>query len=107
MAERWELAQERSIRHWRRILESIGRRDGMAIVSELNELSALCEMAGEEAGGGPERCRHCVVFANAANCADTRLDISAFILNGEMEKARAATTAVVGRIRVAGPPALR
>ena len=107
MASRWNAAQKRSVRHWRRVLDSIGRRSAMVIVAELNELSALCEMAGEEAGGAPDRCRHCVVFADAANCADTRLDISAFVLAGEADKARAATLAVVERIQAASPPVLR
>lgn len=107
MAVRWNEAQERSVKHWRRILDSIGRRNALAVVSELNELSALCEMAGEEAGGEDERCSHCVVFGDARQCADTRLDISAFVLNGEMDQARAATQAVVDRIAAATPPEYR
>jgi hypothetical protein len=107
MAGRWNEAQRRSIRHWRRILDSIGRRDAMAIVSELNELSALCEMAREDAGSDAERCRHCVVFASADDCTETRMDISAFVLNGELDQARAATLAVVERIQDASPLPLR
>jgi len=107
LAGRWDQAQRRSIRHWHRILDSIGRRDAMAVVSELNELSALCEMACEEAGSDTERCRHCVVFTSAVDCANTRMDISAFVLNGELDKARAATLAVVERIQAASPPVLR
>lgn len=107
MSERWSRAQERSIRHWRQVFDSIGHRRAPAVVAELNELSALCEMAGEEAGGREaERCRHCVVFSDARQCADTRLDISAFVLNGELGKARSATLAVVDRISTARPPEL-
>ncbi len=107
MAGRWDQAQRRSIRHWHRILDSIGRRDAIAVVTELNELSALCEMAGEDAGGDTKRCRHCVVFSSAENCVDTRMDISAFVLNGQLDKARAATLAVVERIQAASPPVYR
>lgn len=103
MAVRWNKAQERSVRHWRGILDSIGRRDAMAIVSELNELSALCEMAGEESGGEARRCRHCVVFQDAGGCADTRLHISGALLSGEMDEARAATLAVIELITDARP----
>ncbi len=107
MAVRWNQARERSVRHWRRIHDCSGRRGPMAIVSELNELSALCEMAGQEAGGEDERCSHCVVFGDARQCADTRIDISAFLINGEADRARAATMAVVERIATARPRALR
>jgi hypothetical protein len=103
MAVRWQEAQKRSVGHWRRILGSIGRRNAMAIVAELNELSALCEMAGQEAGGEEDRCGHCVVFKDARQCADTRLDISASVLNGESDSARAATSAVLDKILAASP----
>lgn len=104
MTERWEETRRRSIRHWRRVLESIGRRDALAIVAELSDSSALCEMAAEEAGGEEcERCAHCVVFGDAGDCADVRLDIAAFVLNGELREARQATMAVIARIRAARP----
>ena len=106
MTVQWDKARERSLLHWRRLLDSIGRRRAMAIVCEVNELEALCEMAGEQTGDQRERCRNCVVFADAGNCADTRLDISAFVLNGETRKARAATLAVVERIAAACRPEL-
>ena len=88
------------MRHWRRILDSIGRRDPVAVVAELNGIAALCEMSGESADPR-EPCRDCLVFTDAGHCADTRLDISAFALNGEIRKARAATRAIVERIAAA------
>ncbi len=104
MAVRWNQARDRSVRHWRWILDSIGRRDAMTIVTELNELGALCEMAVEQAGGEEGHCRHCFVFGDARHCVDTRLDISALVLTGDTDKARAATMAVVERISAARPP---
>ena len=74
MAVRWNQAQERSVRHWRRVLDSIGQRSAMAIVSEVNELGWLCEMSGEHSSEQRERCRRCVVFADASQCADTDAD---------------------------------
>ena len=102
----WDQAQRRSVTHWRGILDGIGRRDALAIVHELSQLGALCEMAREEAGGAVDRCRYCLVFADARQCADTRLNISALVLNGELDEARAATMAVVERIADADPPRL-
>lgn len=104
MAVRWDEARSRSIRHWRWIVDSIGRRDAMMIVDELNDLGALCEMAVEQAGGEEGHCRHCVVFGDATQCVDTRLDISALVLAGENDDARAATMALVERISAARPP---
>ena len=43
----------------------------------------------------------------AAQCADTRMGISALVLDGEIDKARAAIMEVVERISAAGPPELR
>ena len=106
MAVEWNQARERSVRRWRRILDSIDRRDPIAIVGEINEIAALCEMTRAEAAGPADRCRRCVVFADASYCADIRLDISAFVLNGETDKARAATMAVVERIAAARRPAV-
>ena len=76
------------------------------MVAELNELEELSEMAAVTAGGEIGRCRHCAVFADVKQCADTRLDISAFLLDGDTKKARAATMAVVERIATASPPEL-
>ena len=106
MAVRWEQAQRRAVKHWQRIVDGIGRRDTLAVVSEINELSALCEMAREDAGGEAERCAHCVVFGDAGQCVDTRLDISALLLDGQLAKARAAGATIVGRIAAATPSEL-
>ena len=106
MALRWDEARARSLRHWRWIVERIGSSDPMTIVDELNELGGLCEMAVEQAGGEEGHCRHCVVFGDARQCVDTRLDISALVLAGETDKARAATMAVFERIFAASPPGL-
>ena len=106
MAVRWDQAQRRAVKHWQRILDGIGRRDALAVVSEINELSALCEMAREDAGGEAGRCAHCVVFADANQCVDTRLDISALVLDGRLDEARAASATVVRRITAASPSEL-
>ena len=107
MSGRWNEAQRLSILQWRQIYDSIGRRDALAIVAELNEVGELCQMARERAGGGPGRCRYCVVFADAEQCADARLDISAYVINGEIDKARLAARAVIERIEAARLPELR
>ena len=75
----------------------------MAIASELNDLSALCERAREDAGNEAERCAHCIVFGNARRCVETRLKITEALLDGEMDEARAATMAVVAQIAGARP----
>jgi hypothetical protein len=106
MTIQWLEARRRSTEQWRRILDSIGRRDPMAIVVELKRLGQVCEMATAAASGCAEPCCNCAVFGHASHCVDTRLDISAFLLNGELDKARAATMAVVERIAFAQPPEL-
>ena len=106
MAVRWDQAQRRAARHWRHVVDGIGRRDPLAIAAELNETSALCEMACEEAGSEAERCGYCAVFADARQCADARLDITTLLLGGEPDRARAAAMKIVDRIAAADPPGL-
>ncbi len=106
MAVRWDQAQRRAVKHWQQVVDGIGRRDPLAVVSEINELSALCEMAREDAGGEAGRCAHCVVFADAGQCVDTRLDITALLLDDQLDGARTAGETVVRRIAAASPPEL-
>lgn len=106
MALRVDEARARSVRQWRRILAGIGRRDARAIVCDLNEPSAMCELALEDAGGEARRCRYCTVFDNAGRCAEARWRITGALLSGEIETARTATAAVIERIIAAGPAEL-
>lgn len=106
MGAGWDRAQRRAVEHWRRIADGIGRRDPLVIVAELNETSALCDAACEEAGGEDRRCRHCAVFGDARACVDARLGLSSLVLGGETDRAREAATAIVERIAAAGPPKL-
>ena len=106
MAVRWSQAQRRAARHWRRVADGIGRRDPLAVVAELNETSALCELACEEAGGDAGRCGYCVVFENARQCVDARMEISSMVMGGDLDGARTATMAIVERIAAAEPPGL-
>jgi hypothetical protein len=75
------------------------------VVIEINELSALCEKAREEAGDDAERCAHCIVFGDAASCANARLEITEALLEGDLDAARAAAESIVARIDAARPPA--
>lgn len=106
MSVEWDEAQRSAARQWRRVADEIGRRDPLTIVADLNETSALCEMACCEAGARAERCSYCVVFAGARQCAEARLDITTLLLAGEVDRAREATLAIVERIAAAAPPSL-
>lgn len=102
----WSEAQARTAAHWRRILDGIGRRSPVTVVIEINELSALCEKAREEAGDDAERCAHCIVFADARSCTNARLQITTALLDGDLDDAREATRAIVALINEARPSPL-
>lgn len=99
----WNEACERTLVHWRRVLDGLGDRDPLALVAELNEIADICEQARAGAADAGERCAHCAVFDDARECADARWRITDALLDGEFEEARAATMAIVSQIVAAGP----
>ena len=99
----WTEARDRNLRRWREILDGIGRTDRTALLTRINEVSEVCELARDDAGAAPERCAHCLVFTSGEECLDTRWKITQALLEDELDTARALVRGVVARTAAARP----
>ncbi len=100
----WHEARQETLDKWQRIRKGIGNRDVLALITELNEACAVCELARSEATEPAERCSHCIVFGDAERCSEARWRICEALLDDELDEARAAVTGVLACIVAARPP---
>jgi hypothetical protein len=68
----WEEAKQSTLRLWRSIHDSVGRADAVSLLTEINAISDLCELAKEEATTRRDlaKCHYCPAYEQFGGCRE-------------------------------------
>jgi hypothetical protein len=86
----WKEAQQKTLDMWRGIRAAIDREDELELLTEINAVCDLCEMAVEESGsGGVDRCDYCLHYQQFGGCQGVSLRMSEAVVSKEWQELRA------------------
>jgi hypothetical protein len=77
----WEEARTGTLREWQRIRDSIGIAEEVELLSDINAVCDLCEVATEEAGEEGDRCASCLGFQQFGGCQEANLAMSEMVVD--------------------------
>jgi hypothetical protein len=66
----WREARDNTLQQWTAIQDSIGQADPLDLLTDVNAVTAICEKAKEEAGGGLGKCDYCVIYQQFGSCKE-------------------------------------
>jgi hypothetical protein len=86
----WKEAQQKTLDMWRGIRAAIDRQDELELLTEINAVCDLCEMAVKESEkGGVDRCDYCLHYQQFGGCQGVSLMMSEAVVEKEWEELRA------------------
>lgn len=82
----WQEAKDSTIRDWRRIRDAIGTAEEFELLTDINAVCDLCEVAKAEAAGEPGRCGYCLAFQQFGGCQAANLAMSEMVVDKDWEQ---------------------
>jgi hypothetical protein len=85
----WREARESTLQQWTAIEDSIGHVDPVDLLTDVNVVTAICDKAKEEAGGGLGKCDYCIIYQQFGSCREFSARLSERIAEKDWPGARA------------------
>jgi hypothetical protein len=85
----WVDAKAKTLSYWKDLREAIDREDEVELLTEINAISDLCQMANEEAPDRLQRCQHCLFYQQFGGCRETNAEMSLKVANHDWDGLRA------------------
>lgn len=77
----WQEARDGTLAVWRRIRDAIGTAEELELLTEINAVCDLCDVATAEAAGAPDRCGYCLAFQQVGGCRAASLAMSEMVVD--------------------------
>lgn len=87
----WEDAKKSTIDTWRSIYDSVGTADPVTLLTEINAIGDLCELAKEEATPAHDldKCHYCPAYQQFGGCREVSAMLSELVARHEWPELRA------------------
>lgn len=72
----WETARNEALELWRQIRRMVDRPDELELLTEINAVCALCEIANSEEPKTLTRCERCLTFQQFGGCQGINLEMT-------------------------------
>lgn len=84
----WAEAKATTLRLWLEIRDSLGTKDEVELLRDINAVCDLCEKANQEAAGRWGRCEYCIAHQQFGGCVGVSLRMSEAVVDRDEEKLR-------------------
>jgi len=84
----WQQAKRETLEEWRRIRASIGRRDELQLLTDINAAGAMCSEARSESEPG-RKCSRCRFFDQFGGCSEVSGKMSELVAAKQWDELRA------------------
>lgn len=82
----WQEAKDSTLDLWGRIRSSIGTAESVELLTEINAICDLCEVADTEAHGDPDRCHFCPAYEQFGGCREVSARLSELVVDQQWEE---------------------
>ena len=101
----WQEARDGTLEVWRRIHDAIGTAEELDLLTEINAVCDLCEVATSEAAGRPDRCGYCLAFQQAGGCRSASLAMSEMVVDKDWDGLRGLVAEFISTLEAVDLPA--
>jgi hypothetical protein len=101
----WQEAKVGTIEQWLGIRESINSEDEVRILTEINAVCDLCDIARAEAPGPEERCDHCHFYQQFGGCQEVSWKMTERVTEHDWDGLRGLVDEFIARLRLMDQPA--
>lgn len=103
----WEEAKSRTIAQWEGIRDSIGKVDEVTLLTDINAVSDLCQLAKTEAfeHGDIVKCHFCPAYEQFGGCKEVCGELSDLVARKEWDEMREMIQGFIDTLRTMKPPA--
>jgi len=96
----WREARDLTLETWVALGESIGQKDELALLTEINAVCDLCSKARDEAGSDPTgRCEYCLFYQQFGGCHAVNEEMSERVVKGDWDGLRRLVHGFVADLR--------
>ena len=72
----WADAKAKTLSFWKDLRLAIDREDEVELLTEINAICDLCQVAEEDAPDRLERCQHCLFYQQFGGCREINSEMS-------------------------------
>jgi hypothetical protein len=94
----WQEAKQNTLQVWSAILASLGRQDEVGLLTEINAITDLCEMAKEVAHGDLKTCLYCPAYQQFGGCREVSAKLSELVVDKDWAELRRMVQQVIGQL---------
>jgi len=100
----WQAAMDDTVALWRKIRQMVEEPDELELLTEINAVCDLCEVAQAAAPQAFGRCERCIMYQQFGGCRGINAEMSECVVAGDWDKLLTLIDRFVGSLEAAEVP---